>query len=116
MAEYDGMFHTTEYNRTAGFNSLVRYVHDRIPDKLYCCQTADSRSPAFGSTDVYFGGSLILKYLADTFGEEIHVRLLRHTYPTFAEALAAEIEAEGTTVPDAFNDMLAWLDEQYASL
>ena len=116
LAEYDGMFHTTEYSRTAGFNSLVRYVHNRIPDRLYCCQTAESRVPTFGSTDVYFGGSLILKYLADTFGEEIHVRLVRHQYPSFAEVLAAEIEAAGTTVPEAFEDLKTWLNDRYDAL
>ena len=115
LAEYDGMFHTTEYNRTTGFDSLVKYVHDRIPDRLYCCQTATSSVPTFGTTDIYFGGALIMKYLADTFGEEIHVRLVRHNHPTFVEALAAEIEAQGTTVPDVFDDLTAWLNREYAA-
>ena len=58
---------------------------------------------------------MILKYLADTFGEDIHARLVRHRYPSFAEALAAEIEAVGITVPEAFDDLLAWLDQRYAA-
>ena len=31
LAEYEGMFHTTENNRTEGYDNLVRYVHDAIP-------------------------------------------------------------------------------------
>ena len=115
LAEYEGMFNATEYNRTVGFDSLVRYVHDQIPNQLFCCSTDESNLPSFGTTDVYFGGALIMKYLADTFGEEIHVRLVRHRYPSFAEALAAEIEAAGTTIPEAFADLKAWLDQRYAA-
>ncbi len=124
LPEYEGMFHSTEYNRTDGFRSLVRYVHDQIPDRLYCCQALEgttprwesSTTPTFGSTSFYFGGSLILKYLADAFGEDIHVRLMRHQYPSFEEALVAEIEAAGTTVSETFEDLQRWLQQKYRDL
>ena len=116
LAEYEGMFNSTEHNRTEGFDSLVRYVHDRIPDRLYCCQTAGSTLPTFGSTDIYFGGALILKYLADAFGEDINVRLTRHQYPSFEEALMAELETEGTTVQETFSGLQAWLEQKYRGL
>ena len=81
-----------------------------IPDRLFCCQTLAGELPALSTTDAYFGGSLILKYLADTFGEDLHVRLVRHTHPTFIEALNAEFEAAGTTVPEVFQGLRAWLE------
>ncbi|MYF64449.1 MAG: hypothetical protein F4185_00150 [Chloroflexi bacterium] len=103
MPEYEGMFNSTEYNRTEGFRSLVRYVHDQIPDRLYCCQALEgttprwesSTTPTFGSTSFYFGGSLILKYLADAFGEDIHVRLMRHQYPSFEESVGGRDRGRG---------------------
>ena len=116
LAEYEGMFNTTEYNQTVGFNSLVRYVHDEIPDRLSCCQTLGSELPSFSTTDVYRGGALIMKYLADRFSEEMHVRLVRHRHPTFVEALAVEIEAQGTTVPEVFEDLQTWLAQRYEAL
>ena len=58
LAEYEGMFNASEYNRTGGFNSLVSYVHDQIPDRLFCCRTTESSLPTFGTTDVYFGGGI----------------------------------------------------------
>ena len=65
---------------------------------------------------MYFGGSLILKYLADRFAEEIHERLVRHTHATFDAALATEFEAAGTTVPQVFNDLQAWLRQHRQGL
>ena len=116
LAEYEGMFNSTEYNRTAGFDSLVRYVHDRIPDRIYCCQTLEGATPTFGTSDGYFGGALIMKFLADTYGEQLHVRLVRHQHSTFIEAVAAEIEAAGSTVPQAFDDMKAWITQHRQEL
>ena len=113
MAEYEGMFNATEYNRTDGFDSLVRYVHDEIPDQLRCC---GGNPPTFSTTDIYFGGALIMKYLADTFGEDFHVRLVRHQHPSFEAALAAEIEASGSTIQETFDGLLAWLKQQRAAL
>ncbi|MDE2836614.1 MAG: hypothetical protein OXL97_03780 [Chloroflexota bacterium] len=116
LAEYEGMFNSTEYNKTVGFDSLVRYVHDRIPDQLRCCRVPGISIPTFDTTDIYFGGALIMKYLADTFGEDIHVRLMHHSHPTFAEALAAELETAGTTVPETFEDLQRWLQQKYRDL
>ena len=109
LAEYEGTFNTTEDNRDHGFSALVQYVRDRIPDRVFCCQTLVGDLPSLSTTDAYFGGSLILKYLADTFGEDLHVRLIRHTHPTFVEALAAEFAAAGTTALEVFQGLRAWL-------
>ena len=96
LAEYEGMFNVNEYDKTAVVDSLVRYVRDHIPDSIFLATSPGSGAPSISTSDVYFGGSLILKYLAERFGEDIHNRLVRHTYGTFDEALAAEFEAKGT--------------------
>jgi len=113
MAEYEGMFNATEYNRTDGFDSLVRYGH-RYIDRFECCGSPST--PTLGTSDIYFGGALIMKYLADTFGEDMHVRFVRHQYSSFDEALAAEIEEGGSTVQETYDGLLAWLRQRYASL
>ena len=111
LAEYEGMFNATEHNRTVGFATLVRYVRDTIPDRVFYGQTLASGDLTLSTSDVYFGGSLILKYLAETFGEDLHVRLVRHAHPTFIEALAAEFAAAGTTVLEVFQGLRAWLED-----
>ena len=111
LAEYEGMFNATEHNRTVGFDSLVRYVHDRIPDRIFLAKSLGSDQLSLTTSDVYFGGALILKYLADKFGEDIHRRLVRHTHSTFDEAMAAEFDASGTTASEVFEDLQAWLKQ-----
>ena len=95
----------------SGFDSLVRYVHDRIPDRIFLAKSLGSDQLSLTTSDVYFGGALILKYLADKFGEDIHRRLVRHTHSTFDEAMAAEFEASGTTASEVFEDLQAWLKQ-----
>ena len=111
LAEYEGMFNATEHNRTVGFDSLVRYVHDEIPDRIFLAKSLGSDQLSLTTSDVYFGGALIMKYLADKFGEDIHRRLVRHTHSTFDEAMAAEFEASDTTATEVFEDLQAWLRE-----
>ena len=112
LAEYEGMFNANEYDKTAVLDSLARYVHDRIPDSIFLATSPGSGAPSITTSDVYFGGSLILKYLADRFGEDIHNRLVRHTHATFDEVMAAEFEVAGTTAPEVVNDLQAWLGQR----
>ncbi len=102
------MFNSTEHNKTHLFDSLVRYFRDRIPDSI-SLETSESGDPSIRSSDIYFGGSLILTYLANRFGEDIHRRMVWHEYDTFDEAMAAEFEAAGTTTEEVFNDLLIWI-------
>lgn len=112
LAEYEGMFNATDYNRTGGFASLVRYVYGRR-SLLECCS---GNPPTISTQDIYFGGALIMKYLADTFGEDIHVRLVRHRHPSLEAAFAAEVEAGGSTMWETYDNLLAWLGERHNSL
>ena len=58
----------------------------------------------------------MLKYLADTFGEDLHARLVRHTLPNFVEALDAEFKAFGTTAPEVFEGLRDWLSAKRAAV
>ena len=111
LAEYEGTFNATEHNRTVGFDSLIRYAHERIPDQIFLAGPFGGDEVSLTTLDVYFGGNVIMKYLADRFGEDIHRRLVRHTYASIDEALWAEFEAAGTTTPQVFADLQAWLAE-----
>ena len=108
LAEYEGMFNSTEHNKTHLLDSLVRYFRDRIPDSI-SLDTSESGDPSITASDIYFGGSLILTYLANHFGDDIHRRIVWHEYDTFDEAMAAEFEAAGTTTEEVFNDLLIWI-------
>ena len=108
LAEYEGMFNSTEHNKTHLLDSLVRYFRDRIPDSI-SLDTSESGGPSITASDIYFGGSLILTYLANRFGDDIHRRIVWHEYDTFDEAMAAEFEAAGTTTEEVFNDLLIWI-------
>ena len=113
QAEYDGMFNTTEYNRTSGFRNLVDLVHRRHRDNILLGQTLGSDEPRLVVAEVYFSGSFVLRYLSERFGEEIQLRLMKHEYATFNEALVAEMESAGTTVLTEFEGMRDWLDRCY---
>ena len=108
LAEYEGMFNSTEHNKARLLDSLVRYFRERIPDSI-SLETSESGKSSITASDIYFGGSLILTYLADWFGEDIHSRLVWHQYDTFDEAMAAEFEAAGTTTEEVFNDLRTWI-------
>ena len=111
LEEYDGMFHSTEFNRTTTYRRLLDYADERLRDKVYCCRTLAS-TQALGTTDAYNGGALLMKFLADQFGEGLHLDLLKSGRPTFEAALVDELSSRGLTVPEAFDDLQAWLDEK----
>ena len=99
LQQYDGMFHSTESNRTIGYQKLLDYADRKLRDTFY----------SFGSTDVYFGGVLLLKFLwPSKYGEYIHGALLRSEQPTFAMALAQEFAQHDRTVSEAFYDFQRW--------
>ena len=110
LAEYEGLFNTTESNRMQGLEKLLEEVRRNAGSKIGCCESLTGNHPEITCGDVYFGGSFILKYLADKFGEEIHDRLIRSEFPTFGEALSSEFADHGTTLPRVFLGMKAWLN------
>ena len=104
LAEYDGFFYTTEYNRTTAIDSLIRYVHQYDREKMICCRTLDGQSEITTSS-VYAGGAAIMLFLAERFGEGIHVELL--TTP-----LGDLLEQRGMTLEETFAELQAWFEQQ----
>ena len=100
LQEYDGMFHSTEVNRTIGYKRLLDHADKKLRDTFY----------SFGSTDKYFGGPLLMKFMSDQFGAGIHVDLLKNKQLTFEEALAEELKSHGRTVSEAFDDFQRWFE------
>ena len=107
LAEYDGFFYATEYNRTTAIDSLIRYVHQRDREKIFCCLTLGSSG--ISTSSVYYGGAAIMMFLAERFGEGIHVELL--TTP-----LTEVLEQRGTTVAETFAELRAWFEQRVQAL
>jgi len=83
LQEYDGIFHTTEANRTRTADALMRWAREN-QGRFTCC------TEGLELVDVYNGGAAFVAFLAAEFGEGIHERLLRSGASTFDEALANE--------------------------
>ena len=105
LAEYEGIFNTTQHNRTRTFEKLVEYVSD---NDLLVLATSLEYVQSIRPRDSYFGGNLLLKFLADRFGEDIHYRLTHSEDPE--NLLLAEFEAEGLGVIDIFAELKAWME------
>ena len=100
LEEYDGMFHSTESNKVTGYKNLIDYADRNLRDTFY----------SFGSTSSYFGGLLLMQFLADQYGEEIHADLLKSEQPTFDLALDEELEERDRTVSEAYDDFERWFE------
>ena len=106
LAEYDGYFHTTEWNRTEAIYRLFdRSEEKNLPAAIYCCQTLRGDIPAMVTTDVYYGGAIVMMFLAEHFGERFHARL-------FASPMAEPMLARQTTVYEAFTRFQSWYTEK----
>ena len=109
LAEYEGSFNGNEYGKDAVLDLLRRYVLTYLPDRIFLATPLDGGPPSIRTDDEYFASNLIMTYLAERFGEDIHRRIIWHTYDTFEKAMKGEFEAQGTTVTEVFNDLKAWV-------
>ncbi len=107
LAEYDSFFYTTRYNRTTAIDLLIRHVHRYDREKIFCCRTLGSSGIA--TTSVYYGAAVIMMFLAERFGEGIHVDLL--TTP-----LEEVLKRRGTTVTKTFDELRAWFEQRVQAL
>ena len=107
LAEFEGTFNTTPHNRTETFRKLVEYVADN--DLAYLATTLDYKQ-SLQSVDAYAGSNLLMKFLADRFGEDIHVRLTHSAPATLEDVLRSEYAAEGVSVFDLFAELKAWME------
>lgn len=108
LAEFEGTFNTTPHNRTETFRKLVEYVADN--DLVYLATSLDYEQ-SLQPGDIYAGGNLLMKFLADRFGEDIHHRLTHRDASALEDVLLAEYEADGTSVIALFAELKAWMKE-----
>ena len=108
LAEYEGTFNTTPHNRTETSKKLVQYVSEK--DLIYLATSLDY-TQSLVPKDTYVGGNLLMKFLADRFGEDIHYRLTHSDVSTLEDVLLAEYEAEGVSGIDLLAELKAWMKE-----
>jgi hypothetical protein len=105
LQEYDAIFHTTDTNRNVTAARLHAWARDNAAT-FTCC------SPTLGMADVYNGGAVFLEFLAETFGEGVHARILRDGAATFDAALANQTQPYSPT--ELFGRFQAWVIRQEA--
>ena len=81
MSESDGYRHTTEYSSTIGISKLNNKVLNGELGSIVCCQGLDLREE-LSVTDVYWAGGWIMNYLAERFGDEVHIDILQRPLRT----------------------------------
>ena len=106
LAEYEGTIHTSD---SGGVQRLANHVADEGLVSLGI--PLGGTEPEITVAEVYFGGSLLMKYLADRFGESVHNRLVRLEHSTFEAAFMAEFRSKGVTALQVFGDMQEWIGE-----
>ena len=106
LAEYDGYLHTTEWNRTEAIYRLFDRSEEKdLPAKIYCCRTLRGGNSAIVTTDVYYAGAIVMMFLAENFGAEIHRDL-------FDAPMAELIAGRGNTVDATFTQFQTWYPEK----
>jgi|SoiMethySBSTD1v2_1073268.scaffolds.fasta_scaffold00416_5 hypothetical protein len=83
LQEYDGIYHTTETNRTQTAAALMRWARQN-EQRFSCCVKG------LDLVDSYNGGAAFMAFLAAEFGENMHARLLRNGSRSFDEAFTVE--------------------------
>ena len=102
MAESDGYRHTTEYSRTTAVAKLRNRVLDQELDSvIYGRNLLDEQ--VLTVTSVYWAGGWVMNYLAERYGDAIHVDLLRRP-------LAEVLPVYGTSTGRLFDDLVDELD------
>jgi hypothetical protein len=100
LQEYDGIFHTSEKNRTITAAALFNWARNR-PSTFTCC------SPGLAISEPYNGGATFMAFLAAQFGEDIHRRLLLDTSASFDAAF--EKLTKPYSPSELFEKFQAWL-------
>ena len=112
LAEFEGMFNTTYSNRTRGFRNLLR-KNERTgtnrPEEEIFLSTWMDYSQSIRVTRLYTGGNVLMKFLADRFGEDIHRELLYSINP---DAVLASKYDEAGGVIKVFAEFKAWVEQQ----
>lgn len=109
LAEYEGYYNTTPGNR-AKVDWLIDYVYENKRDSILYGRTLLDDVAQIMSTDRYYGSTVVLIFLADQFGEDLHAQL-------FEEPLSELLhERYGTTALQAFEDLRVWLYRKHQAI
>jgi hypothetical protein len=100
LQEYDAIYHTTDTNRTDTAARLMRWARQN-QGRFACC------AKGIDVGDVYNGGAAFMAFLASTYGEGIHERILRSEAKTFDEALADQTSPLSRS--ELFDRFRAWV-------
>ena len=98
MAESDGYRHTTAYGGTTAIGKLHQRIREQEGDSVIYGQTLLSEQ-GFVVTNEYWAGGWVMNYLADRYGDEIHVDLLR-------QPLADVLSTYGASIGAFFSDLV----------
>ena len=102
LAEYDAYLHTTIWNRQGGINNLLELTHYSDKEHIIYGQSLDGREYLMTEkNEAYVGGTVIMLYLAERFGESIHKDLLMHP-------MSEILEERGATVAEEFDGLVSW--------
>ena len=98
MAESDGYRYTTEYSRTMAIEKLNDLVKRSGTDDLGCCSNL-AMEEGWVVSSVYWVGGWVMNFLAEKYGDEVHLELLRNDLPTV-------LTSRGNTVEEVFQEMV----------
>ena len=101
LAEYEGM--TMAVGNDA-IPRLAHYVSSKLLDTIY----------PFGTSDRYKASNLIVAYLGQRFGEQVHAELLNHQHNSLKEALESKFAEHGTTAQREYVQLLDWIESSTA--
>ena len=129
--EYSTVFqqHHSGYRKWAGWfvQGLQQYegltaagspdLWQRTAERVYRDNTVSCGSGSGGAEELvvserYWAGALVLRFLADRFGESAHIRILRSSRSTLREAIADE-QPPGETPCELFDRFRNWMHETY---
>ena len=83
-----------------------------VADDTISCRRGSRGDEQLIVSEVYFAGALVLRYLADRFGEVSHIRILDSGRTTLTEAIADE-QPPGETPGELFDHFRNWMYENY---
>lgn len=98
LEEYFGICHSTQYWKDTG----VGYYY-----RLVCKSHGVDADFGLNVCDVYNDGFIVVKFIADEFGQETLLRILASDMPTFGARLR---EAVGVEYDEFLTRLSAWLD------
>ena len=106
LQQYEGL-------TAAGSPDLWQRTAERVyRDSTVSCGRSLGSAEELVVSEQYWAGALVLRFLADRFGESAHIRILRSSRSTLREAIADE-QPPGETPCELFDRFRNWMHETY---